>query len=253
MTNLPTESVSFDRVAHRYDETRGGAKRGAEMVADLAPWLVPGAILEVGVGTGLISAALADAGRTALGVDISPLMAARARARLGPRVAVGDARALPVHDACVDNVLFVWALHVVGDIPAALAEAGRVIREGGHVIAFHGGPDAERSDLSDAMAPLNGIRLNRARPDTDVALASAGERAGLTMRHNGWTTAWPIDQSPNQVAEQIASRVWSYLWRLDDDAWQAHAVPALENLRALPEPDRPRRYHQRHRVTVFTR
>ena len=253
MTNHPTGSVSFDRIAHRYDETRGGAKRGAEMVADLEPWLAPGAILEVGVGTGLVSAALADGGRTALGVDISPLMAARARARLGPRVAVGDARSLPVHDTCVDNVLFVWALHVVGDIPAALGEARRVMRDGGRVIAFHGGPDYERSDLSDAMAPLAVLRGAHARPDTDEALASAGEGAGLVMLHNGWTTAWPIELTPNRVAEEISSRVWSYLWLLDDDAWRAHAVPALENLRALPDPDHPWRFRQRHRITVFTR
>lgn len=253
MTNQPTGSVSFDRIAHRYDETRGGARRGAEMVADLEPWLVPGPILEVGVGTGLVSAALAEGGRNALGVDISPLMAARARARLGPRVAVGDARSLPVRDACVDNVLFAWALHVVGDIPAALAEAGRVVRGGGRVIAFHGGPDAGPSDLRDAMTPLAALRAPRARPDTDEALASAARGAGLTVLHNGWTTAWPIELTPNRVAEEISARVWSYLWNLDENEWRAHVMPVLENLRALPDPDRPRLCHQRHRVSVFTR
>jgi SAM-dependent methyltransferase len=214
--------------------------------------LVPGLILEVGVGTGLVSAALAEAGRAALGVDISPLMAARARARLGPRVAVGDARALPVRDASVDNVLFVWALHLVGDIPGALTQARRVVRADGRVIAFHGGPDVEPNDLDDATAPLSAIRVGRARPDTDEALAAAASVAGLTVLHNGWSTSWPIERTPNQVAEQIEARVWSYLWSLDEDDWRAHAVPAMENLRALPDPDRPRRYHQRHRISVFT-
>jgi SAM-dependent methyltransferase len=252
MTSQPAGPVSFDRIAHRYDETRGGAKRGAEMVADLERLLVPGPILEVGVGTGLVSAALTGAGHTALGVDISPLMAARARDRLGRRVAVGDARTLPVRDASVDNVLFVWALHLVGDIPAALAQARRVVRDNGRVIAFHGGPDVEPSDLKDATAPLDGIRLGRARPDTDEALATAAAVAGLTVLYNEWSTAWPIELTPNTVAEQISSRVWSYLWSLDEDAWRAHVVPVVENLRALPDPDRPRRYHQRHRISVFT-
>lgn len=253
MTADPTGPVSFDRIAHRYDETRGGPKRGAEMVDDLTPWLAPGSILEVGVGTGLVSAALAESGRAALGIDISPLMAGQAYARLGPRVAVGDARHLPVGDASVDNVLFVWALHLVGDAAAALAEAARVIRGGGRVVAVHGGPTPARVDMADAMAPLDNLpgRL-RTRPDTDDALATAGSGAGLTRIHNGWTKPYSNARTPNQVAEQIESRVWSFLWRLDDDVWQSHALPAVAALRALPEPNRPRTIVARHRISVFT-
>ncbi len=45
--------------------------------------------------------------------------------------------------------------------------------------------------------------------------------------------------------------MWSYLWRLDETAWQAEAVPAIAALRALPEPDRARQTAQRHRLSVF--
>jgi ubiquinone/menaquinone biosynthesis C-methylase UbiE len=48
-------SINFDRVADRYDESRGGAARGERFAAGLLPWLVPGRVLEVGVGTGLVS------------------------------------------------------------------------------------------------------------------------------------------------------------------------------------------------------
>jgi SAM-dependent methyltransferase len=243
--------VSFDRIAHRYDETRGGTRRGAEMLAEIRPWLRPGLVLEVGVGTGLVAAALTGAGVPTLGVDISAQMAARARDRLGPRVAVGDARRLPVRSSGVANVLFVWALHLVGDVTAALAEAARVVPAGGRVIALHGAPQAEHTDISVALAPIDsGPR--RARPDTDDALAAAATAARLTLIHNGPTRPYSLSQTPNEVADLIEERVWSYLWRLDEVQWQARVVPALAAVRALPEPDRPRSFTQQHRVSVFT-
>jgi SAM-dependent methyltransferase len=250
-TVQPGPPVSFDRIADRYDETRGGAKRGAEMLADIRPWLRPGLVLEVGVGTGLIAAALAGAGVATLGVDISPRMATRARDRLGRRVAVGDARQLPVRSSGVANVLFVWVLHLVGDAAAALAEAARVVQPGGRVIAMHGFPRPDDTDISDALAALN-AGPRRTRSDTDEALATAATAAGLTLLHNGASQPYRLSQSPNEVADLIEERVWSYLWRLDDAQWQALVVPALAALRALPEPDRPRPFNQRHRVSVFT-
>jgi SAM-dependent methyltransferase len=250
-TNRPGQPVSFDRIADRYDETRGGPKRGAEMLAEIRPWLRPGPVLEVGVGTGLVAAALTGVGVATLGVDISPRMAARARDRLGPRVAVGDARRLPVRSASVANVLFVWALHLVGDVTAALAEAARVAQPGGRLIALHGAPQADHTDVSVALAPI-AAGPRRARPDTDDALAAAAAATGLALLHNGPTQPYPLSQSPNQVANLIEERVWSYLWRLDEAQWQARIVPALAALRALPEPDRPRPFHERHRISVFS-
>lgn len=45
------ESVNFDRVADRYDETRGGTDRGRLVAGELVPYLPTGALLEIGVGT----------------------------------------------------------------------------------------------------------------------------------------------------------------------------------------------------------
>src|SRR5262245_19859134 len=123
----PPRSVSFDRIAERYDETRGGDKRGREIAEEVLPWLVDGPTLEVGVGTGLVAAALAKRGRHVLGVDLSPAMLARAYTRMGPRVALGDAQALPVATGSLANVYYVWVLHLVGDPAATLAEAARVL------------------------------------------------------------------------------------------------------------------------------
>ncbi|MBV8305279.1 MAG: hypothetical protein JOZ04_13795 [Acidimicrobiia bacterium] len=55
-----TSSISFDRIADRYDETRGGERRGQLVAAEIDPYLGPGArILEIGVGTGIVATALA--------------------------------------------------------------------------------------------------------------------------------------------------------------------------------------------------
>jgi SAM-dependent methyltransferase len=242
-------AVSFDRVADRYDETRGGMKRGREFASDIRPWLSPGSVLEVAVGTGVVASALIEPGTTVLGVDISRAMASRALARLGPRVVLGDARALPVRAASVDNVLFAMALHLVGDVPAAMAEAARVLRPGGRVVAVHGPPDARPTDLVDAMRSLDGMRNLRV-DDTDT-LAAAATAAGLDVVHQGWTRWYQVPQSPNEVADTIEDRVWSYLWRLDEAGWLAEAEPAIAALRALPEPDRARPAAQRQRLSVF--
>ncbi len=76
-------AVSFEHVAGCYDETRGGMKRGREMGLDTRPWLAPGTVLEVCVGTGVVASALAETGLSVLGIDISRGMASRALARLG--------------------------------------------------------------------------------------------------------------------------------------------------------------------------
>ena len=120
-------------------------------------------MLEIGVGTGVIAAALRERGVTTHGVDLSIAMLARARDRIGPRVVRADAFALPVASGAVDNVLFVAALHAIGDAHRAMAEAARVLRPGGRLVAVHGAPRREppQDDITDAMAPLAVLRNAR--------------------------------------------------------------------------------------------
>jgi SAM-dependent methyltransferase len=243
--------VSFDRVADRYDETRGGLRRGRDIAASIRPWLGAGPVLEVGVGTGVVATALTDAGVDVLGVDISAAMARRAYERIGARVVLGDARRLPIASATVAGVLFVWVLHLAGDIPAAFAESARVLRPGGRVVALHDGPESTPTDMDAALALLAPLR--DVRPDRTEALAAAAHTAGLTTVHLGPTDPYPMAHSPAELADRIDQRVWSYLWRVDDATWQSHVRPAVAALRALPDPERPRPYTQRQRISVFAR
>ena len=89
------------------------------------------------------------------GVDLSTEMLRRAVHRLGPAVARADALALPVASGSVDNVLFVAALHAIGDVPGAAAEAVRVLRPGGRLVAVHGVPlrVPADDDVASALRP----------------------------------------------------------------------------------------------------
>lgn len=151
----------YDAEAGVYDETRGGVER-ARAAARAATALVPasGRLLDVGGGTGIVSAELAAHGFDVVVTDLSPGMLAVAAGRLPGRVVVASADRLPVADGSVDVVTLVWLLHLL-PIPVAdavLAEAARVVRPGGHVLTTvdkelaHGRVRRTGADAADRVA-----------------------------------------------------------------------------------------------------
>jgi SAM-dependent methyltransferase len=245
-----SQSRVFDRVADVYDETRGGPERGGRTAADLVPWLVPGPVLEVCVGTGIIATALPS---PCFGVDLSAAMLARAAARLGPgRVVRGDALALPFGSSTVDNVVFVHALHVIGDVAGAIREAARVLRPGGRLVAQHGPTQREPSDIRAALAAFNELKSYQT-VDTPAAVDAAGQAAGLRAVTRTITTPHRAEVSPNQEADYVERRLGSFLWEIDDTTWREVVAPVVARLRALPEPDRPRPEVFHGQLAVFTR
>lgn len=244
-------SRSFDRIADRYDDRRGGTERGVVLAADIEPWLSPGTVLEVGVGTGVVSVALRALGLTVFGVDLSGGMLRHARQRLGPTVAQADATALPFADASVDNVVFVTALHAIGDVYGAIEEAARVVRPGGRVVAVHGIPRRmpDDDDMNAAVAPLAPLRDDR--PDTAPTLDAAAAAADLRPAGVAWVASTGFAESPNEFATTIEERQWSYLWNVDDSTWRSVVLPVVERLRALHDPDRPRAYRLSPRLVAY--
>jgi len=126
--------VDFSRIADTYDEARGGLRRGTDFAAELAPRLPAGPGLEVGIGTGVVAASLNSYGRSPLGVDISRAMSAKARDRLGRRVALYDGRRLPFADGVFTAAYAVWVMHVVQDQARLFAEVRRVVGPGGRFL-----------------------------------------------------------------------------------------------------------------------
>lgn len=240
--------TSFDRVAHEYDESRGGEWRGHHFATAVAPWVVGRRVLEAGVGTGVIAQGLRRSGHDAVGVDLSEAMLRRALERVGPAVAVADADRLPVADRTVDTVLFVWVLQLVDDPSATLAEAARVIRPGGRLVNVLSYSDDDPDDEMSAV--LGGLRtIRQVGRGLDPVLSSAPSDLGLI--HSGYTPWQEFSSSPAEQIRLIETRSFSALFELDDETWTRVVDPVLDALRAMPDPQRSRTRRNRHPLIVW--
>jgi trans-aconitate methyltransferase len=95
-------------------------------------------ILDLGCGDGQLTLRVAATGARVTGADLSPEMAAAARAR-GVEAEVANAEALPFADGSFDAVFSNAALHWVHDHEAMLAQVHRVLKPGGRFVAEMGG------------------------------------------------------------------------------------------------------------------
>ena len=164
-------SISFDRVAHAYDATRGYPpgidQHIAKAIVDTVHATSETTFMEVGVGTGRIAFPLTSLDHTYTGVDISENMVKQFRSKLlqndwqeyqqawgslpdengasahpvsrykntsknaSMRLVLSDMTALPFRDAAFDVVIAVHVFHLVDGWQRALLETLRVIRPGG--------------------------------------------------------------------------------------------------------------------------
>src|SRR6185436_10757921 len=88
---------------------------------------------EAGCGTGLLLKGAAAVARSAVGVDLSRGMLARARDR-GLKVVQGSITDIPLPSASFDLVYSMKVLAHVPDIRAAVTEMARLCRPGGHLL-----------------------------------------------------------------------------------------------------------------------
>jgi hypothetical protein len=61
-----------------------------------------------------------------------------------------------------------------------------------------------------------------------------------------------VGWSPNEEAGNIEGKPMSVLWDLSESEWNDEIVPLMAKLRALPDPDHPRRVHGKDAVVVFS-
>lgn len=225
----------FDRVAEIYDATRGGEERGRYHAQELSQLLRKEAlVLEIGIGTGLVALALSEIGFNVVGIDISRPMLRSAWERIGSRVAVADAAALPVASGSTRQVYAVWVLHHVHDRAAAFREIARVLRPEGLFVTVP--PSAASPDpISDLVHNMS-IRLGAASVEDLEGLAA---EAGLRLVETRLCTPYSFAQSPNEAAAQIEARSQVYLHDVTDEQWAQVVLPTIAALRALPGPDQP--------------
>ncbi len=125
-------------------------------------------VLDVASGEGYGSAQLAQVARSVIGVEYSADTVQSAVAnfpRPNLRFTQGDARALPLGDACVDVVVSFETLEHFGEHDAFLSEVRRVLRQGGIFIVST--PDREiYSPAGQPSNPYHVRELGRGEFDT---------------------------------------------------------------------------------------
>jgi demethylmenaquinone methyltransferase/2-methoxy-6-polyprenyl-1,4-benzoquinol methylase len=139
----------FDSVAPRYDLMNDLMSAGVHRLWKdaMVSWLAPRphmALLDVGGGTGDVALRLLENGGehvTVVDINHDMIRAGRDRAidkgRLGSiDWVVGDAEALPVSDGSIDAYTIAFCIRNVTRIPAALAEARRVLKPGGRFLCL---------------------------------------------------------------------------------------------------------------------
>ncbi|MBN2574033.1 MAG: methyltransferase domain-containing protein [Deltaproteobacteria bacterium] len=144
-------SASYERERHR-----GYHRLIDDLELDLVRRYGAGRdILEAGCGTGLLLVEATRVGRSAIGLDLSRGMLARARER-GLTVVQASLTQLPLPDASVDLAYSMKVLAHVLPIRQAVAELARVTRPGGHLLLEFYNPRSLRylAKLVGGAAPI---------------------------------------------------------------------------------------------------
>lgn len=120
-------------------------------------------VLEVGCGTGLVLERISKFARSAKGVDLSPGMLEKAKAR-GLDVVEGSATDLPFPDQAFDLTCSFKVLPHVPDIDKALSEMARVLRPSGVLLAEFYNPRSFRG-LIKRLGPALRVASNAKEED----------------------------------------------------------------------------------------
>jgi SAM-dependent methyltransferase len=242
-------STSYARIADRYEHARGGAERAGQLADALVPWLPDGRVGDIGAGTGIVTERLARPGAGLVACDLSVEMLTQASERFPGRVHVADSEALALRDAAMDALTYVWVLHHVADLRVCLEEAWRVLRLGGRMLSISGLSTPVGEDMAPIFEGLSDT-LRPRRREQAMAVSSVGVDVGFELVHEGVATT-AGDASPNALADQMVERLFAHLWDLSDEQWRTYVEPAIAELRALPNPDQPRKRVFDHPLVVL--
>lgn len=136
-------------------------------------------VLDVGCGTGQLTAEVAQSGATVTGIDKSAEMIASARRNFPTlHFEVADVCALPYtnqFDAVVSNA----ALHWVHDQQSAIASIAKSLKRGGRFVFEMGGHANLQQVLESGCAALTSLGVEDARSRIPWCFPTIGEQASL--------------------------------------------------------------------------
>lgn len=224
-------SVSFDRAAEYYDETRGLSEEGVRRTTAALAEAFAGAepLLEVGVGTGQVAAPLHRAGVRVVGLDLSRAMLARLldKGEGGPPFPLleADATAMPLRDGVFAGAYLRWVLHLIADWETAVREIARVVVPGGRFLAALGSYGGARSEIQARFAQLTGISTApvglawEGWPALDELVAAMGgsKLPDVTVRDRD-----PFDLE--RFVRGVEEARYSWTWGVADDVRRAAAA-----------------------------
>jgi demethylmenaquinone methyltransferase/2-methoxy-6-polyprenyl-1,4-benzoquinol methylase len=228
--------------------------RLAATLVDHMPIAGPGAsVVDLGAGTGVLSAALRRVGARPVACDFAWAMLAHDGANRPPAV-TADARRLPLRDDSVDGVGAAFCLNHLTQPAAALREVARVTRPGGFVVSAtyattSGHPakaavDRAATELGfDAPAWYESIKTSR-EPLTDSAdkVRRVALDAGLThIEVDEQTVDVGVDAPELLVRWRLGmAALAAFAATLDDAGRDRLHRRALEEVGDHPAPYRPR-------------
>ncbi len=239
-THIPTAKplLDYDAEAEVYDASRGGTPR-AEAAAAAVLSLLPAeaaTLLDLGCGTGIVTARLGRPGLRVLGADASHGMAGAALRR-GVPVALADAARLPVRSGSLDAVSAVWLLHLLrepGVVPAVIAEAARVLRPGGVLVTTVDKDSAH--DVGSDIDAVFAAHLTPTPSDASGEVEAHASRAGLRPGGEALFTGHGQGRTPRGSAEALLAG--RYASRIVPRGITAPELAA--RLELLPDQDTPR-------------
>jgi ubiquinone/menaquinone biosynthesis C-methylase UbiE len=223
---LTSDTVSFDRAANYYDQTRElpEAIRERGLPALLEHVTPNGRILDVGTGTGRISIPLMQLGADLIGCDISTRMMDKLRTKYpAARLAQADALRLPFASHQFEAVLTVHVLHLIGGWRTALREIKRVLKRGGvHLNTWYYRPgtslDTQIRDYWRGRVEAHGGQWRRPGAQDYIEVWTELQSLGATIEEVEAAILFD-SATPRDEIDHIAQRVFSDAWSVADDIY----------------------------------
>lgn len=216
-----------------------GPQRAYQRLSEALVGVHPGpltgaAVLDLGAGTGAASRVCTAAGARVVALDAAVGMLAHDR-RTRPAAVAGDAYRLPFRVASFDAVLAAFVFNHLDDPVAALAEAARVTRPGGALLAatFHADWEHPAKQQVEAAAEEAGWRRPAWYDSLKTCAAPAlgdPDRFAAAATEAGWSAARVVD---TVVDTGLSSADDLVAWRLG----MAQLAPFVDG---LPAPQRTR-------------